>query len=287
LSLPLPNKQFPPLSVSALRWVRKILNKHDLLIVFALSTLVGLILYVIPQSREFGVNFLTEMAGVWIAVFLVNRIIEKRERQKRVYIDQRILQETLSIIASYFSIWKHLVWKYFPDEKIHHQRDLHALYPSLLRAARLSDRFEVVSTHHPESWKLFFHNRTIKECFENYHESLQGDIRALIDNFKMHLEPQLLGYLLEINENKYFSEVHSVLQIDEADVLSEFGRDMDNLSSYISIDTGHFSKITELCHYCQKLNIRILEFADFNPEHYNMKKYFANPMREYSDAAGS
>jgi hypothetical protein len=277
-----PSSWFLQVRVATLRWAKAVLNKHDLLIVFVTSTLVGVVLYFIPQTREFGVNFLTEMASVWVAVFLVNRIIEKRERQKRVYIDQRILQETLSIIASYFSIWKHLVWKYFPDKNVHNAKDLIELYPEILRATRLSESFEVISIHHPESWKLFFHNRTIKECFQNYHESLHEDIRSLIGNFKIHLEPQLLGYLLEITENRYFSELNSVFQNDETAVLTEFGQDIDQLSSYLSTDAAHFSKISELSVYCHRLNLRILEFVDFNPEHYNVRKYFANPVREYS-----
>ena len=99
------------------RWALAIFKKHDLLITFILSTVFGLVLYAFSATREFGINFITEFAGVWITVFLINRIIEKRERKKRVSIDLRILKDTQSIVASYFSIWKHLVWNTTPPAR--------------------------------------------------------------------------------------------------------------------------------------------------------------------------
>jgi hypothetical protein len=266
-----------------IKWAKGFIKKHDLTVVFVLTSLVGLGLYLYPQTREFGVNAISELTSIWITVFLVNRIMEKRERKKRVSIDQRILKETLSIIASYFSIWKHLVWKYFPEAKINTEKDLIALYPDILKVTQLSDKFEIVSTHDPESWKLFFHNRTVKECFENYYESLQGDIRSLIDNFKIHIEPQLLGYLHEMNEGKYFRDINSVFKNDEVDVLHEFGQDINKLTSYVSCDIDHFEKIVELNHYCRDLRNRISVFTDSNLEPYALKTYFKNPVMTYSE----
>ncbi len=265
-----------------MEWLRNIVKKHDLRIVLILSFLIGLALYAFPQSREFGINVLTELASVWITVFLVNRLIEKRERKRRVSIDQRILIDTLSVVASYYSIWKHLVWKYFPNAKIQTEKDLITIYPELLRATQLFEKFEVVSIHYPESWKLFFHSRTIKECFENYFETMQGNIRSLIENFKIHLEPELLGYLLELTESEYFREVNAVFCNDDADVLHEFGQDINKLSSYLSKKPAHFDKVMELSAYCRHLHSRIAEFTDPNVEQYNLIDYFKNPLSAYS-----
>src|SRR3954468_17830296 len=114
-----------------IKWLKDIFKRYDLIVVFAISTIIGLTLYAYPQTRDFGVNFITELVSVWVTVFLVNRIIEKRERKKRLSIDQRILKETSSIIASYFSIWKHLIWKYFPEAKINSEQDLLARYEEI------------------------------------------------------------------------------------------------------------------------------------------------------------
>jgi hypothetical protein len=267
-----------------MKWIRNIFKKHDLKIVFILSSVLGIALYIYPLSREFGVNVITELASIWITVFLVNRLIEKRERKRRVSIDQRILMETLSIVASYYSIWKHLTWRYFPNAKVETEKDLQAIYPAILKSAHLSDQFEIISIHYPESWKLFFHNRTIKDCFENYHRVLQDSINLLMENFKIHLEPELLGYLLELSESEYLREVNSVFRSDETDVLTEFGQDIDKLGSYISNSTSHFDKIIQLSSYCRQLDSRIAEYTIFNAEHYNLKRYFENPLLTYATA---
>jgi hypothetical protein len=268
-----------------MKWAGNFFKKYDLRIVFVVSSLLGIGLYAYPGSREFGINVITELASIWITIFLVNRLIEKRERRRRVSIDQRILSETLSIIATYYSIWKHLTWQYFPDSKIESEKELIALYPPILKTALLSDKFEIVSIHYPESWKLFFHNRTIKECFENYNIVIQDSIGSLIENFKFHMEPELLGYLLELSESDYLREVHSVFNSEETDVLNDFGQDTNVLGTYISNSTSHFDKILQLSNYCDALGNRVSEYTLLNSERYNFKRYFTNPVLMY--ASGS
>src|SRR5690242_6937853 len=142
--------------MSIFKKIKTLIKRHTLPFFFITSALISILLYIAPFSREFGVNFISELTGVWITVFLVNKIIEKRERQKRVAIDLRILRETTSIIASYFSIWKHLVWRYAPEIKITDENDLKKVYSRLIHSTQLNDSFEVVSIHDPESWKLSF-----------------------------------------------------------------------------------------------------------------------------------
>lgn len=256
----------------------ELFKRHDLTVVFLATLVIGIFLYFYQGTRDFGVNFITEMASVWITVLLVNRIMEKREKKRRVSIDQRILRETLSIIASYYSIWKHLVWRYFPNAKITSEEDLAKLYPEIVKTTRLSDRFDIVSIHDPESWKLFFHDRSIKECFKNYYETLQNSIQQLMDDFRIYLEPELLGYLLELKESSYFRDVRSVLESDTTDVVNEFGMDTNQLSSYMSVSPAHINKIVELVQYCKTLASGIKEFVKFVPENYNMEQYFSNPL---------
>lgn len=256
-------------------WVKQ----NTLLFFFVVSSVVGVILFAIPFTRDFGINFVTEIMGVWITVFLINRVLEKRERERRVVIDLRILRETSSIIASHFSIWKHLAWKYAPELKIKTEADLKAAYPKLMQLTRLDDQFEIISIHDPESWKLFFHNRTIKQCFENYHKSVLEDINSTMNNFKAHLEPELLGYFLELTEDPYYRDLASLSQSDVYSlVLNDFGEDENKLSSYLSEDTGHFSKIMALKNYCEKLRVRISEFTEVPSDTYEISRYFINPV---------
>ncbi len=259
---------------SARLWIKQ----NTLLFFFIASSVVGVTLFAIPFTRDFGINFVTEIIGVWITVFLINRILEKRERERRVVIDLRILRETSSIIASFFSIWKHLAWKYAPNVKINNEEDLKRTYPTLIQRTQLDQQFEVISIHDPESWKLFFHNRTIKQCFENYHTSLLEDINSTLNNFKAHIEPELLGCFLELTEDRYFRDMASLWQVEYNVVLDDFGQDENSLSSYMSEEVSHFSKIVALKNYCEKLRIRISEFTDVPTNAYDLSRYFVNPV---------
>jgi hypothetical protein len=258
------------------------IKQNTLLFFFIASSIIGIILFAVPFTRDFGINFVTEIIGVWITVFLINRILERRERERRVVIDLRILRETSSIIASHFSIWKHLAWKYAPHVKIRTEADLKAIYPTLIQLTRLDEQFDVVSIHDPESWKLFFHNRTIKQCFENYHKSILEDISSTMNNFKAHIEPELLGYFLELTEDRYFRDLASLGQSEVYSVvLTEFGEDENKLASYLSEDIGHFSKINTLKNYCEKLRIRVAEFTDAPSNSYEINRYFVNPVTQH------
>jgi len=246
--------------------------------VFAGTVLFGLIFYLNPYTRGFGVIVLTEIGSIWFTVLLVNRILDKRERKRRVAIDQRILTETLTIVASFFSIWKHIAWRYQTKSVVKNEKDFINLYPQLIDSCRLSDKFELVSTHHPESWNLFFHEITIRECFKNYCETLTAATELLINNFKIHMEPELLGALLEITESQFIREASSIYDSSETElVLNEFEKDTNRLDSYISGNVNILNKIFWLNSYCEHMISRISNYTDQSFQSYKLSEYFKDP----------
>ena len=105
-------------------------RSFDLRLVFGASIFFALVIFFV--DKDFGVNLFTEIGGVALTVFVINKIIERRERERRIAIDQRILRDIQSITASYWSIWKHLVWQYMPAEKIDSEKDFQRIYNCLL-----------------------------------------------------------------------------------------------------------------------------------------------------------
>jgi hypothetical protein len=253
-------------------------KNYDLRIVLGASLLVALLLMLFENSKELGTNLLTEITGVAITVFVINKILERKERQRRIAIDQRILREVQSIVASYFSIWKHLTWKYFPAAKIRNTNDLLTIYPDVIRRARLDETFDMVSIHHPESWKLFFHNRNIKACFENYYSVVNEQIRSFINDFKMYIEPELLNALLNIVESEYFRNIYMIAQEENYKILIEIEQDPVLLESFINAETAeHLKQFGELMSYSAQLRNTILKFSTEAADLYEINKYFINP----------
>ena len=257
-------------------------KNYDLRIILGVTLLLGLTLMAFEKTRELGTNLFTEIAGVAITVFVINKILERKERQKRITIDQRILRETQKIIASYFSIWKHLFWKYLPEHTINDTETFSAMYPQLIRQTRIDEQLGIISIHHPESWKLFFHNRNIQACFENYYSVLNQDIQSFISDFKMYLEPELLNQLLNILESDYFKNIYMMMQDETRSVVIELEQDPTQLESYLSPDEKtHIHHFKLLMEYCERLRTTIQKFSDDNTELYDIEKYFIHPARMF------
>lgn len=257
----------------------RLIKKYDLQFFLGGSIIVALLLITIDDAREVGINLFTEITGVAMTVFIINKILERKERQKRISIDQRILREVQFIIASYFSIWKHLVWQYLPKENIVSEKDLLNNYAKLVKLSCMSDHFNVVSIQHPESWKLFFYKRSIKECFENYYAVLNKDIQSLIDDFKLYLEPELLDSLLNIMEGSYFKNIGMMHLEETTNVLTELGQDTNKLESYIGPhELDHIHQFIELMKYSSNLKSTINKFKKVNVELYQINNYFSNPI---------
>ncbi len=257
----------------------KIFKKYDLQFVLIGSLVLSVLLLQFDQSKDYGLNLFSEITGVALTVFIINKMLERRDRQKRIPIDQRILREVQSIIASYFSIWKHLVWQYLPSEKVESGKDLLRIYPRLVTLANIHQQFEMVSTHDPESWKLFFHNKSIKNCFENYHQTITNDLKTFISDFKMYLEPELLDNLLTITDSQYFKSIHLMNQEGTEKILIELEQDPSKLESYLAADDlCHVNYFIELVHYSQRLQYTINRFSNTPIELYQIDKYFIHPL---------
>lgn len=252
----------------------------DLLLFFVVSLVVSII--VLYLDRDFGVNLVTEIIGVAITVFVINKIIERRERQRRVSIDQRILRDIQVIIASYFSIWKHLAWTYMPDRKIKTNEEFLQTFSSLVIASSVKDRFTIVSLQHPESWELFFNNKSIKDCFINYHAAVSKQIESFINDYKIYIDPELFDLLMNILELQYFKDIQQMGQDEIESALIEYEQDPTKLESYISPDDNtHVKQFIELFEYSTRLKMMVNKFTDSKVEIYDIKEYFVNPHDQF------
>lgn len=258
--------------------MRARLFNYNLQIVFAICVAVALLSF--GLDKELSINLLTEIGGVALTVFVINNILNRKERQRRISIDQRILRELQLIIASYYSIWKHLYWQYSRDLKLNNARDFIKVYPELISRTNLQDRFEVISIQHPESWGLFFYNRSIKECFENYRAVLIQAIQTFINDFKMYIEPELLDILLSILESQYIKDLMLMSEESTTMVLEEIGQDTSRLESFLKpTNTQHIQLVMTLIEYSKSLNKIIGQFKESNVELYELSRYIPHPSK--------
>lgn len=230
-------------------------------------------------SKELGNILLTELVSVSVTVFVIDNLLERKERRKRISIDQRILREMQNLIASYFSIWKHLAWKFLPTQSIENIKEFKAVYSTLVKHSYVNQEFEIVSLEAPESWDLLYHRKTIKQCFQNYHDSMHKQIKTFIAAYSTYIEPQLFNLLLDFLECQYFRSIHLMNQPETLTVLIELEQDINRLESYINADDlKHLEKIIELMHYGENLHVLINQFEVVKTDLYQIGNQFKNPL---------
>lgn len=256
---------------------RLVKRNYDLQIFLILGLLLAILLLWV--SEELGNILLTELISVSVTVFVIDNLLERKARRKRIAIDQRILREVQSIISLYFSIWKHLVWKFLPEQRIDSRKDLFDIYSDLVRLSYVHLEFEIVSVDAPESWDLLFHRRNIKQCFQSYHESMHRQIKAFITAYGIYIEPELFDLLHDLLECQYFHSIHLMNQAETQTVLIELNQDVNRLDSYINEnDHEHLDKITQLMDYSEHLYKLINRFEVVKTELYEVGAQFEHPM---------
>ena len=258
---------------------RLVKRNYDLQIVLIVGLFVSILL--LSLSEELGNILLTELISVSVTVFVIDNLLERKERRKRIAIDQRILREVQSVIASYFSIWKHLTWKFLPDQQIASGKDFIEIYSDLVRHSYVHHEFEIVSLEAPESWDLLYHRRSIKQCFQSYHDSMHKQIKTFITAYSTYIEPELFNLLLDLLECQYFRSIHLMNQPETQTVLIELEQDINRLDSYINEnDHRHLEKIMQLMDYSEHLHTLINRFEVVKSELYEVGVQFRNPVRQ-------
>lgn len=256
---------------------RLVKRNYDLQIVLVVGLFVSVIMMLF--SKDLGNILLTELISVSVTVFVIDNLLERKERRKRVAIDQRILHDMQSVIASYFSIWKHLAWKFLPNQHINNEKDFVVVYSTLVKNSYVNVEFEIVALEAPESWDLLYHRRTIKECFQSYYDSLHKQIKTFITAYSTYIEPQLFNLLLDLLECQYFRSIHLMNQPETQSVLIELEQDIHRLDSYINAnDQRHLQKIIELMKYSNNLHTLINRFEVVKTDLYKIGNQFKNPL---------
>jgi hypothetical protein len=141
-----------------------------------------------------------------------------------------------------------------------------------------------VSLNHPESWELFFYNKSIKDCFDNYRTTLTKEIQTFINDYKIYIEPELLDLLLNILESQYFKDIVIMNQEGSDIFVKELDQDPNKLDSYLKPnDLRHLHQFINLINYSTRLHHVINEFTDVQVELYEFKKYFIHPSLQFAD----
>lgn len=233
-------------------------------------------------TYDFGLNILAEMIGVAVTVFIVDKMYKKREQKKRFPIDKRIFADLQMLITSYLIIWKQLIYEYTPEKKINTIDDLIFAQNDILEKANLNDEFSNVNVHIPENLKVFFHQKTVLEAFQEYQRFLNAEIPKFIAEYKFYMDPDLYDLLSQILEDEYNKNITSLKNVEETRKLISIVEtkdstnvDPNSLINFINQhNTEHFKLIEELIAYSTKLYTEIKDLGVIKEPVFDLKKHF-------------
>lgn len=233
-------------------------------------------------TYDFGLNVLSEMIGVAVTVFIVDKMYKKQEQKKRFPIDKRIFADLQIIITSYLIIWKQLIYEYTPDKKITTIDDLILAQNDILEKANLNDEFSNLNVHIPDNLKIFFHKKTVLESFQEYQHFLNTEIPKFISEYKFYLDPDLYDLLCQILDNEYNKNITSLKNVEETGKLISIVEskkveniDPNSLINYINQhNTTHFKLVEKLIIYSNKLYSEIKDLGEIKEPVFDLQKHF-------------
>jgi hypothetical protein len=213
-----------------------------------LFLLVGLILWGMDgKAEDFGLNFFTEILGVFITVLIVDQIVQKREEQKTLPHKLAAYEDVRLFVSRYLSFWlstyKLSVAEKAPDNirTFFSENGMGKIWNCLY----LNSKPNVT----PETtWWVHLPN-SMKELQD------LGD--KILDRHSGHLDPEIYGELHHMTESSFLNVFKYMQSIKQSDLNSGFPRP-NLLSSYsMQPQKQDYEAMIKLFEWCTKSYERI------------------------------
>ncbi len=140
------------------------------------------------KAKDFGLNFTTGMMGVLITVFLIDRLIDARERKKRLPIRIVIFKELSGLYNRYVNIYFDL---YYHTCLENIQTGFGNFYTSggLARALEFTDIRKAALVTPP---------RTVPSHLSIQAKEVEDNAEKIIDKYGQFMEPEIVNHVHEL-----------------------------------------------------------------------------------------
>ena len=217
------------------------LSNRPIANILLLFLLLGLVLWRANDStKDFGLNFFTEMLGVFITVLIIDQIVKKREEQKLLPQKLAAYEDIRLFVSRYFSFWLSTYQLSVPGEM---PKDIQTFFSEngmgkIWNCLYLNSKPNVT----PEtSWWVHLPH-SMKELQD------LGD--KILDRHSNHLDPEIYGELHHMSESSFLTVFKYMQSLKQSDLKSKFPRP-SLLSSYsMQPQEQDFAAITKLYDWC-------------------------------------
>lgn len=177
--------------------------------------LFGLFCWLFSKTTEdFGLNFFTEMLGVAVTVFVIDRLIQNREERRSIPQKLAAYEDVRLYTSRYISFWTATYRDSVPED----EPETIELFFSDLGMPKILNHLYMDSepnvTPSRKWWEWIVHNA--KEFKDN------GD--KLLDRHSHNLDPIAFGYVHQLTESSFNNTLLISPSIKQSDIQMKFPR---------------------------------------------------------------
>ena len=166
-------------------------NERNIILSLVVLILIGLVCWLfLKKTEEFGLNFFTEMLGVAITVFIVDRLIKKRDETRNVPQKLAAYEDVRLYVSRYISFWTDTYRQSVPDEKPNTIYDFFT-QDTISKIFKHLDLDSEVNIKPRRKWGDWLSEK-LKEFKD------KGD--KILDRYSNVLEPEIFKYVHQLTE---------------------------------------------------------------------------------------
>jgi hypothetical protein len=215
--------------------------------------LIGLLCWLGSTSTEqFGLNFFTEMLGVGVTVFVIDRLIQNREETRSIPQKLAAYEDVRLYASRYISFWTSAYRESVPEEEPETMESFFSESGMTKILNHLYMESEPNVTPPRKWWDWIVHNA--KEFKEN------GD--KILDRHTHNLDPIAFGYVHQLTESSFNNTLLMSPSIRQSDSLIQFPR-VKVLESYsIAPQKEDYDAILGLIKWCNEQYSSLKKHSD-------------------------
>lgn len=177
--------------------------------------LIGLLCWMCStKTEQFGLNFFTEMLGVAVTVFVIDRLIQNREETRSIPQKLAAYEDVRLYTSRYISFWTSAYRESVPEDE---PETIEAFFSKIGMTKILNHLYmdsEPNVTPPRKWWDWIVHNA--KEFKDN------GD--KLLDRHSHNLDPVAFGYVHQLTESMFNNVLLMSPSIRQSDISMKFPR---------------------------------------------------------------
>jgi len=220
-----------------------------ILIIFVLL-LIGLLLWLcFDETKDFGLNFFTEMLGSAVAIFIIDRLIKNREEVRSIPQKLAAYEDVRLYTSRYMTFWIDTFRDSVPENDPETIEDFFSEngMSKILQYLYLDSQANVLPSRKWYNWII----DKAKEFQENGNK--------ILDRYSYNLDPEAFGYLHQLTESSFNSFLLMMPAICQTDALERTPR-VRVLGNYSISPEKDYEAILGLLKWCNKAYNRLEKY---------------------------